>query len=309
MPALGAYYALTDGVMMAAASAELGEHLRTRGLALLATVTALASLASSVAIGLLWSTVSMQAAFAVFALCLALAIVASTVGIYWTSRRWRVRLVVFGLLALVLVVIGGAYVGARMRQSQQSAALPTPTGVSLDAILAQPHLVFLDAPDYSHRHLAVASLDRPDERYVTQSVCDRVYATSGGGMCLGVDGTVAYLYNARAVDPRLQPGTTFDVPVVPSRVRVSPRGHYAAATVFVSGDSYGAPFSTRTFLFDLQSNQLLGNLEDFTVTNQGAPFQSVDLQLLGRDVRPRRSTVLRHARRGRRRRHHLSRAG
>jgi hypothetical protein len=193
----------------------------------------------------------------------------------------RLRLVAFGLLALVLLVVSGAYVGVRMRQSQPSVLPPTPTGVSLDAILGQPHVVFLDAPDYSHRHLAVASLDRPDERYVTQSVCDRVYASAAGGMCLGVDGTVAYLYNARSFDPRLQPGTTFDVQGVPSRVRVSPQGHYASATVFVSGDSYGAPFSTRTFLFDLQANQLLGNLEDFTVTNQGAPFQSVTFNFWG----------------------------
>ena len=281
LPVLGAYYALTDGVMMAAASAELGEQLRTSGLALLTTVTALASLASSVALGLLWSTIGMEAAFMVFALGLALAILGSTLGISWSSRRVRFRLAAFGSLALVLVVVSGAYVAVRMRQSQQIAVSPTPTGVSLDAILAQPHVVFLDAPDYSHRHLAVASLDRLDQRYVTDSVCDRVYATTAGGLCLGVEGTVAYLYNARSFDPRLQPRTTFEVQGVPSRVRVSPQAQFASATVFVSGDSYGAPFSTRTFLFDLQSNQLLGNLEDFTVTNQGAPFQSVTFNFWG----------------------------
>jgi MFS family permease len=44
LPCLGIYYALTDGVLMAAASAELSEHLRTSGLGVLTTVTSLSSL-------------------------------------------------------------------------------------------------------------------------------------------------------------------------------------------------------------------------------------------------------------------------
>jgi hypothetical protein len=195
----------------------------------------------------------------------------------------KLRVAVFAVMAFALVTVSTIYVGVRMSQSRQvSVVSPTPTGgASLESILARPHLVFLDAPDYSHRHLAVASLDRPDERYVTQTVCDRVYATRSGGLCLGVDGTVAYMYNARSFDARLQPRATFEVQGIPSRVRLSPEGQFAAATVFVSGDSYGAPFSTRTFLFDLHSDQMLGNLEDFAVSNDGARMQSAAFNFWG----------------------------
>ncbi len=63
LPLLGAYYACTDGVLMAAASAELDEALRTSGLALLTTVTSLGSFASSIMIGALWTAAGMEAAF------------------------------------------------------------------------------------------------------------------------------------------------------------------------------------------------------------------------------------------------------
>jgi len=63
LPLLGAYYACTDGVLMAAATCELDERIRTSGLALLTTVTSLASLASSILIGTLWTMGGMDTAF------------------------------------------------------------------------------------------------------------------------------------------------------------------------------------------------------------------------------------------------------
>jgi MFS family permease len=82
LPLLGSYYALTDGVLMAATSAELSEQLRTSGLALLATCTSLLSLASSVALGAVWTVAGQQAAFALFAVGLASAIALGA----WTFR-------------------------------------------------------------------------------------------------------------------------------------------------------------------------------------------------------------------------------
>jgi hypothetical protein len=52
---LGAYYAATDGVLMALASAVLPGELRTSGLALLTTATGLARLLASVLFGALWT--------------------------------------------------------------------------------------------------------------------------------------------------------------------------------------------------------------------------------------------------------------
>ncbi len=52
---LGAYYAATDGVLMAMASTAVPASVRTSGLALLTTVTAMARFAASLLFGLLWT--------------------------------------------------------------------------------------------------------------------------------------------------------------------------------------------------------------------------------------------------------------
>jgi hypothetical protein len=83
LPLLGAYYACTDGVLMAAASMELAEHLRTSGLALLTTVTSIGALVSSVLIGALWTVGGMDVAFAF----VAVAFVAALGFGYWSLRR------------------------------------------------------------------------------------------------------------------------------------------------------------------------------------------------------------------------------
>jgi MFS family permease len=72
---LGAYYAATDGVLMALAGESLPEELRGSGMALVATASSLARLASSVLFGLLWTVLDVQAALTVFAVGLALAMV------------------------------------------------------------------------------------------------------------------------------------------------------------------------------------------------------------------------------------------
>ena len=69
----GAYYAATDGVLAAMASALLPEHLRASGLALLVAVTSLARLVGSLGFGLAWTLVGMQSAAGIFATLLALA--------------------------------------------------------------------------------------------------------------------------------------------------------------------------------------------------------------------------------------------
>jgi MFS family permease len=56
----GAYYAATDGVLAAMASATLNPSLRTSGLALMNTVTSVARLVSSVVFGWLWASNNMK---------------------------------------------------------------------------------------------------------------------------------------------------------------------------------------------------------------------------------------------------------
>ncbi len=63
---LGAYYAATDGVLAALASAVLPAHARSSGLALVASGTALARLAGSVLFGAVWAVWGLQGAVAGF---------------------------------------------------------------------------------------------------------------------------------------------------------------------------------------------------------------------------------------------------
>jgi MFS family permease len=70
---LGTYYAATDGVLMALASAVLPPTLRGSGLALLTTGTSLSRLLSSVLFGAVWTAFGIQTAIVVFAAGLAVA--------------------------------------------------------------------------------------------------------------------------------------------------------------------------------------------------------------------------------------------
>lgn len=63
---LGAYYAATDGVLMALGSAIVPEDVRGSGLALLGTATSVARLVASLAFGALWTLWGMDVAIACF---------------------------------------------------------------------------------------------------------------------------------------------------------------------------------------------------------------------------------------------------
>ena len=78
LTALGAYYAATDGVLQAIASAVLPDSLRASGLALLVTAISIAKLGSSVAFGLVWTLGGLETATAAFGVALAVALVAAT---------------------------------------------------------------------------------------------------------------------------------------------------------------------------------------------------------------------------------------
>jgi MFS family permease len=77
--ALGAYYAATDGVLQAIASAILPDSLRASGLALLVTATSLAKLVSSVAFGLVWTLGGLEVAAAAFTAALAAALIVAAI--------------------------------------------------------------------------------------------------------------------------------------------------------------------------------------------------------------------------------------
>jgi MFS family permease len=78
----GAFYAATDGVLMAAAAPMLPAALRTSGLALLQSAQALARLASSVLVGAAWTVWGVRPTVAGAAIALAV-----TLGVAWPLLR------------------------------------------------------------------------------------------------------------------------------------------------------------------------------------------------------------------------------
>jgi MFS family permease len=78
---LGAYYAATDGVLMALGSGHVSETLRGSGLALLGTAVSIARLLASVLFGALWTWLGIQTALAIFAGALVVAMAVAAVAL------------------------------------------------------------------------------------------------------------------------------------------------------------------------------------------------------------------------------------
>jgi MFS family permease len=79
LPLLGAYYAATDGVLMALSSTSLPAPLRASGLALLGTAIGLARLCSSIIFGLVWSEIGAHMALVGFGVSLLVAILVTAI--------------------------------------------------------------------------------------------------------------------------------------------------------------------------------------------------------------------------------------
>jgi MFS family permease len=84
---LGGYYACTDGVLMATASALVPDELRASGLAVLVTATSLAKLLAAVVFGLLWTVAGLATATIAFGAVLALVTVVAAVA--FGRADWR----------------------------------------------------------------------------------------------------------------------------------------------------------------------------------------------------------------------------
>lgn len=113
--------------------------------------------------------------------------------------------------------------------------------------------------------------------------CERVYYAAGHGICMAIAAS-GVDYEARTFGPGMETEHTIGLTGLPSRARVSSDGRYGAMTVFVSGDSYlgsSTAFSTRTYVVDMASGSVLGQLERFGVSKDGQPFDSVDFNFWG----------------------------
>jgi hypothetical protein len=181
----------------------------------------------------------------------------------------------------------GAAIGALLLAACGSRTLP-PHGAGLARLTEPPSAPFLMfvsvANDDSFHRVAVANIAALDRgAYVTNLSCERVYFSGSRGICLMAETAgrdTAWL--AQLFDEQFHALQKLPLTGTPSRVRLSPDGRRAAATVFESGHAYDEHgFATRTTIIDTVAGASLGDLEQFTTFRDGQVFRAVDFNFWG----------------------------
>lgn len=183
--------------------------------------------------------------------------------------------IAFGVVAMVLVVLGGAGFVAwtvAQRGGVQAATAPP----------ARDGLLFVDLEGYQGQVDQVSLADPAGPRTPTSLKCQRVYIAAGTTVCLRLAG-LGPQYEAAVLDAGGQVVRTVALPGTPSRARVSASGKVISWTTFVTGDSYSVPggFSTRTGVLNLATGELIESLEHFTSTVSGQVMTAPDVNYWG----------------------------
>jgi dipeptidyl aminopeptidase/acylaminoacyl peptidase len=205
-----------------------------------------------------------------------------------TRRVTRRRTVLFVLLCAVSIAVATVSVVAAARRSDRIRNRPvaagTPSRTAAASYVDGPRLLFRsESDDMSYGKLALVPLDDLGAApLVGSSECERVDFIEGRGLCLESDFGLFQPYHAVLLKDDLTEVWRRPLQGLPSRVRIAPDGKHAAITVFVTGHSYAeAGFSTLTTIVDLRTGETLTDLEQFTVSKDGAPFHSVDFNFWG----------------------------
>ena len=107
---------------------------------------------------------------------------------------------------------------------------------------------------------------------------------AAGGICIRHRTALGIEYRATFLDNSFAARGSASGPGIPSRARTSPDGRYAAATSFVTGDSYLVPgeFSTTSTIYDARTGKVVERtLERFTVIRDGQRFEPRDRNFWG----------------------------
>ena len=263
---LGAFYAATDGVLAAMASAILPPEVRGTGLATLVTATSIGRLLASVLFGALWTAFGYETAVTAFAVILVVALAAATPVLIGMQRQGASCVIATACcFAGICVAAPGRKRGVRRPWRAQAKRRPRAAGAErADPTTSRPlaadgMIVFrnLDRKRPSlYGFTDSAPLRDPAARVTAALPCSRVYFAGGRGLCLEPAGALVK-QRVTIVDRRLRPSAGVTLQGVPSRARVSPDGRYGAVTFFVYGHSYATPgsFSTQTTIIDLGEAQ------------------------------------------------------
>jgi hypothetical protein len=199
-------------------------------------------------------------------------------------RRPSPRVTAFVAVAVVVVLVVAGFVLAAWRAHVHAvSSAPTVASRDLATTLAEPHIVFRSTlPGSQYGFVAAVPLSDPGgPRAFTDQVCDRIDVAGSSASCLRTIAGIATRWEARVLDSSLKTVTTWGLPGIPSRTRLSDDGSLVATTVFVSGHSYvSVGFSTQTELHKIDGTDL-GNVESFTLTVDGQPFNPSDKNIWG----------------------------
>lgn len=200
------------------------------------------------------------------------------------------RALIFVAVIVVCTLGVASYVQWRQR-ARMPAAGATPfldlqdpaVAARVAQVRAVPHVSYLSRRTDSFDQVglvAVANLESP--LLLATPACERSYFGAKTGLCLIINReSISPKAYALFVDAALRPIKQLPLDGLPIRARVSPDNRWAAATVFVTGESYVGDFTTRTSLFNLQDGSVIDTLESFSVERDGKVFKEIDFNFWG----------------------------
>ncbi|WP_407357812.1 hypothetical protein LTA6_002133 [Microbacterium sp. LTA6] len=198
------------------------------------------------------------------------------------GRSLKKRLLLVGVAALALAAIGIGYTvwaGARPSDSAYASGDAAP--------VSDPGLYLHDQGGYvvlqdGGGKVSVDDGSKTPPRTGTGVDCLRFYAAGENAVCVRPQGGLKPMTTVEILDTELAVKETFKFEGVPSRARVSPSGKMIAWTLFVTGDSYaGTNFSTRTGLYDVDSNYLVDSIEEIQLYIDGKRVRRPDVNYWG----------------------------
>lgn len=201
----------------------------------------------------------------------------------------HVRKILFWIFTLGCVAATGAYVQWRLHPAPVEGGTPMvdqadpAVTATLEASRREPHLIFLSRRPDAFGHITLAKLSTVNDQTVLAGPdCERGHFGKDVGLCLSVnDESMQPRAFAMILDRGFKTLAKLPLAGLPIRARVSADQRYAAATVFVTGESYAGDFATRTTIIDLATKQEIAELEQFTVEKDGKAFKAVDFNFWG----------------------------
>lgn len=204
------------------------------------------------------------------------------------ESRGRSRALILAAICGLCLLLAGGYTARAIRARHGSSAVagPVATNETLAQLSSAARLTFVraaDNPVTAPGQVALLPLaQRDSESQGTAASCARVYITAGRGLCLTIPQGFSTV-SAFTFDQQFRTLHTLPVSGFPSRARISPDGRYGAMTFFLyGGHSYsGGNYVTQTTLVDMNTGDLVADLENFTILRDGARIQSADFNFWG----------------------------